>query len=386
MNKIFLRIFGGIMTSVILTSNVYLSEAVIPSEMIAKVIGTVTTVAETSAKKSTQAEKSKKTLPTEEVTLYVDKDKYFALETEEVIKWISSDENILTIDVNGLAHPIKEGRVTITAECNSYLKKYYVTITTFNNGKDVKKYSAVEPLTFHNGDLEIVTNNINTITDLVQYLIDGMFYYNPYFPVIAMNKFTWAADAEFVLETRQGVCCDIANLAHYLLKDDFEKAGFILETGTEYGHIYNYFFEDGYYYVFDSTLVISDRAYSSEMNSIEFYQNQIYKVKTLEEFGKERIHSFPDRDTLCMSMIAIDASDYDECPPYLLSYMDGSWRKADENYKYTVGFEEIINVKEIWVNPNWKNYKLIKIKTEELPDGIPSMNEEYNKQRSLFQY
>lgn len=401
MNKMFLRTLGGIMASVILANSVYLSEAVIPMGENAKVRAAVST--ETSANKSTQTEKSKETLPTEEVTLYVDKDKYFALETDEAIKWISSDENILTIDDSGLAHPLKEGEVTITAACNSYIKTFNVTVTTYNNGKDVIHETTTNEQGWlpNNGgttlwidaNIEMVKNNINTLTDMTAYILERWMYYDPSFHIVATEtKWTWAMDASAVIEAGKGVCCDIANVAHYVLKDDFERAGFVYETGR-WGHIYNWFYEDGWYYVHDYTNEISDRAFSCDAmftrDNRTYYQNQTKKFKTWDEFMAMRLEDpsyKKDYDQNILAVYVIDATEFDECPPVYLDYMKNSidgW--VEMGNTPTVGFEEGVDVKEIYRTGTWK-FECRIFKSEELPEDVPSINEDYNRQRWMFQY
>nr|WP_307990925.1 transglutaminase-like domain-containing protein [uncultured Niameybacter sp.] len=87
--------------------------------------------------------------------------------------------------------------------------------------------------------------------------------------------------AKDVLSTKRGNCGSMANLANYLLEDDYEDLGFVLHSyypGSGGGHVYNYIKYQGNYYIVDfSSYLFNNYSVQNEFNFI--------KMKNLGDYG-----------------------------------------------------------------------------------------------------
>lgn len=139
---------------------------------------------------------------------------------------------------------------------------------------------------------EEVKEAVKTAGDMLMYMLAAQFtegdgcYCTPIGDVI----WHWNMDAPTFMEKKRGGCGDCANLANYLLEDDYEEVGFILHTyyaGNGGGHVYNYFVYEGKYYIVDfSWFIFGNYAPSNDfpvqvLDSLEGYDgtlaNQIYQ-------------------------------------------------------------------------------------------------------------
>ena len=177
------------------------------------------------------------------------------------VNWSSSDTSVATVDNNGNVTAWSEGIADIicTDNTGNLVDTFEIFTTTYNDGrnpaKDAPRATEKGPQEitdiFCNGcTSEMLKNEINTIRDLMAYLCHHKFYYNNNMPICATRScWTWAVSGEAVLELGYGVCCDIANVASYLLQYDYEELGWIYTCGDGVGHVFNYVYEDGMYYV-----------------------------------------------------------------------------------------------------------------------------------------
>ncbi len=91
--------------------------------------------------------------------------------------------------------------------------------------------------------------------------------------------------AKEVMEQRLANCGASANLANYLLEDDYDEVGFILHAyypGNGGGHVYNYILHEGRYYIVDLSWYIFA---GYDVNS-DF---PVMALDSLEEYG-QRVH------------------------------------------------------------------------------------------------
>lgn len=210
---------------------------------------------------------------------------------EKAVYFSVSDEEIATIDGNKLVAK-KQGTVTVTAY-NSKKKSLGNTVfavTTYNDGKDVINARSLTDEDLwrwgNTRDVEYWKTNVNTIQDMCYYLQAMNFVYNfekePDF--LGVNRWQWTADPEVIFAMSGGVCIQVAQMGNYMLADNFEDWGNIIVSGN-YGHIFNWYYEDGYYYVMDFTEVISDNAWNSD-GSYRDYTNSIKKFKSISKIKK----------------------------------------------------------------------------------------------------
>lgn len=113
------------------------------------------------------------------------------------------------------------------------------------------------------GDFEKIAETINTLPDAVNYitrakmsytneqisnLIDGLNYCYSAWQLMKNSYTGWS-----VTKTGTGQCIMFSNLIHYLLEDDYDEVGYIGIRSPGDGHIMNYIYHDGLYYLIDST-------------------------------------------------------------------------------------------------------------------------------------
>lgn len=311
------------------------------------------------------------------------------------------DTSVAKIEGNELVG-LKQGIVTLSsydADGALLSEKKYVC-TTYNDSKankesllsferDMSRFSNAR-------DPEYWKSAVNTIMDMCYLLEARNFKYDfngePEFGVIrnvASNeeRWAWTADARTIFEMSRGVCIQVAQLATYMLAGDYEDWGAILSEGNQ-GHIFNWFYEDGYYYIFDFTQVISDNAwnyYSSPM--FRDYSQYVKKCKTIEEI----------RDYCCNEKLSTEQNyafymysckGHDELPCNLNTGMSDSnavltntWTESE---KIIIGFQDVVmeDLVVLFENENstkidWKSYTLDEI-NKNIPHGIYNLPVEYN--------
>ncbi len=311
------------------------------------------------------------------------------------------DETVARIEGNELIG-LKQGVFTLSsydADGNLMVEKKYVC-TTFNDSKDNKE----SLLTFQKDlsrfanarDPEYWKNSVHTIMDMCFLLEARNFTYDfsgePEFGTIRNvgtneERWTWTADPRTIFEMSKGVCIQVAQLATYMLAGDYEDWGAILSEGNQ-GHIFNWFYEDGYYYIFDFTQVISDNAWN-DYNSTLFrdYSKYVKKCKTIEEI----------RDYCCTEKLSTEhnyafymysCKGHDELPCNVNTGMSDSnavlnntWTESE---KIIIGFQDVVmeDLVVLFENENstkidWKSYSLEEI-NKSIPHGIYNLPVEYD--------
>ena len=128
----------------------------------------------------------------------------------------------------------------------------------------VAEYSTEQIASFKDCTAEELKDKIHTISDLVQYIIECGYAQPP--GVIGDFSYSWGnylislnRTPEGALRLQSDSCGSVSNLARYILADDYDYAGFILQASTVNneencgGHVYNYFMKDGKMLTFDFT-------------------------------------------------------------------------------------------------------------------------------------
>ena len=139
----------------------------------------------------------------------------------------------------------------------------YVTGMLILKEFGVAQYSAEEIRTFKDYSAEQLKESIHTISDFVQYVIECDFANPP--GALGDFKFRFGdydisvnRTPESTLATQCNSCGAISNLARYILADDYDEVGFIIQGEATMdkpsgGHIYNYFRNGNEILTFDFT-------------------------------------------------------------------------------------------------------------------------------------
>ncbi len=226
--------------------------------------------------------------------LYLGVPCYLPMINEKAVYFSSSDDSIAAIEGNELIGK-KQGLVTITAynAKKKVIGKTVFAVTTYNDGKDVinaKSMDYSDQLFFwdHAKNPEYWKTSVNTILDACFYFQAKQFTYSFNEPdFCGLQEWQWTADPETIFAYNTGVCVQIAQMGDYLLADNFEDWGNILVFGNQ-GHIFNWYYEDGYYYVVDFTEVASRNAfdYGGYVDTYYDCTNMIHKFKSISKIKK----------------------------------------------------------------------------------------------------
>lgn len=188
--------------------------------------------------------------------------------------------------------PTQQGitKLSVYDKNNKLIKSEKILVTNFNDGKDVintrtiseeKKEDVWMWENLRSG--EHWKNMVKTIQDASFFFQATHFIYESMgecqLPFV--DDWQWTMYGEDLTLQRKGVCLQAAQTALYLLEDDFEEAGVIYVFGNQ-GHIFNWFFEDGYYYIMDFTEVIGDEIHRCD-SILRDYTNSIHQFKTMKE-------------------------------------------------------------------------------------------------------
>ena len=129
----------------------------------------------------------------------------------------------------------------------SYALSHYLGGTTLT---PEQAYALVD------ADPETVKAAVKTTADVLMYMLAAQLGDNGGCYCTDWDGWTWHTNfsAKEVMEKKLTNCGASANLANYLLEDDYEEVGFILHAyypGNGGGHVYNYFLFEGKYYIVD---------------------------------------------------------------------------------------------------------------------------------------
>lgn len=132
---------------------------------------------------------------------------------------------------------------------------------------------------------EVVKKQVKTAADVLMYMLAAQIGDNGGCNCDSWDGYTWHTNfsAKEVMEKKLSNCGASANLANYLLEGDYEEVGIILHAyypGNGGGHVYNYFLQNGKYYIVDfswyifSNYVVSQDFPVMELNNLEDYNGQ----------------------------------------------------------------------------------------------------------------
>ncbi len=226
--------------------------------------------------------------------LYLGVPCYLPMINENAVYFSSSDDSIATIEGNELIGK-KQGLVTITAynAKKKVIDEIVFAVTTYNDNKDVINATSMdysEELYFwdHAKNPEYWKTSVNTIQDACFYFQAKQFTYSFNEPdFCGVQEWQWTADPETIFTYNTGVCVQIAQMGDYLLADNFQDWGNILVFGNQ-GHIFNWYYEDGYYYIVDFTEVASRNAYEHDGYVKTYYDctDMIHKFTSINQIKK----------------------------------------------------------------------------------------------------
>ena len=217
----------------------------------------------------------------------MDKDVYFVAVDDETVAKIDGDELI----------GLKQGTFTLTTYDKSGKKigDINYVVTTYNDSrKDI-----ATALSFPEAenvwvwgitkDLPYWRTACNTLMDVSFYFQARYFYYSgegePEGNSLngsPLEDWMYNNEVETIFEANKGVCLNAAQMAAYLLADDFEDWGVVCVDGMQ-GHIFNWFYEDGLYYIFDYTSVISYNSWGRDTDAYRDFSDEVVVCESIED-------------------------------------------------------------------------------------------------------
>jgi len=138
-------------------------------------------------------------------------------------------------------------------------------------------------------DPEKLQANIKTVYDAIEYLRVANFTPAREWKEIQEGNIAWGFPKPALtgIRTNSGGCAEIANLIHYLLKDDYDEEGYVTYTCADgNGHIYNYFMKNGKYYFVDFTEFLNSApsdVHAKETGNMYDYRNSNYAQGNVHE-------------------------------------------------------------------------------------------------------
>ena len=183
----------------------------------------------------------------------------------KVLFWYSSDPSVVNVSSDGVAEAVTEGTAEVTAYgTDGKAIQTFKLYTTTAADTDPFRLSLGDVDAYDKIDFNRIQEEINTITDYAAWLFKNNVYYSEYEeakdPIsIYEGEAYWMqmANADWIFRNRAGICCSVAAGGQYALVGDYEENGLIYMSGP-YGHVINWFKENGLYYVVDFTRNISD--------------------------------------------------------------------------------------------------------------------------------
>lgn len=298
-------------------------------------------------------------------------------ECGEEYVWTTSDDGIATVE-RGTVTGYREGTVWISKlnEKKELIKSWELVVTTFNDGKQAEACYEIGPEGFGNAEVEYyytvkpeyLKDKINTIQDAISYFQNSWFTIDFDAPIMATDKscWLWCQSGADVLQAKRGGTAEMAAAAGYLLGDNFEQSGYIYTLGV-FQNIFNWFYEDGTYYVVSFGELIQDMSEGAgQKNYVPF------KTKNREEISEYLKNFYNEEETAVTFMIPSLSGT--EIPPVYTSYLHNSMVLLSIHAE--MGFEKAYfdEMSILYENPNLK-YTLKAFEPEEIPDSVPKLQE-----------
>lgn len=307
------------------------------------------------------------------------------------VTWAVSKKSLATVDQKGLVTPLSFGTVKVVAR-NSDKEKVFqltLTITSTNAGNAPYNEKEREALKVNkefelwcksmgNKDMnsKFAQEKVTNVSELVMYLCYLDFYYGCDY-CFCHEGWSTALGAELSLRYGSGVCEDVADVAAYLLKDDYDDIGYVLVLG-DYGHVYSYIKQDGIFYVMDFTdLICSDYIRNNEWYRWTYTEGSQYPIiwsgKELSGFKEEALRKadYDDGKSIDETVAAIVGfSSYGNTFRSPTFRSDG-WGNHNELKHKILGFEEDLELTVFYINQTKKHknstWEIVGIPTKLIP-------------------
>lgn len=189
------------------------------------------------------------------------------------------------------------------------------------------------------------------------------------------NRWSWTVAPETIFDISGGVCIQVAQLACYMLAEDYEDWGVVLVEGNQ-GHIFNWFFEDGYYYIFDFTDVISENAWGrSDMDYMNYwdYSDRVKKFQSIDEIKDyivtEKVNT---QENYLVYMYSCKGHDY--IAANLNTGMSDSRGVVNGDYdSIIIGYQDVVmqDLVVLYQNENSSDIEFRSYAAHEISDVIP---------------
>lgn len=277
--------------------------------------------------------------------------------TSKTVTWKVKDSSIAQVNKKGIVTGLDEGRTTITATVDKKVLTCKVTVAFVDGAKRVSSITGgklrdkdIQSLIKASADK--VQKQISTVEDLVKYMQKSGFYYYEKEGFVR-DYWTWGHSGSTVIDNNYGICCDIANMVSYVLKDDYDDLGFIWVAGYGVGHIFNYVKMNDKYYIFDLTNV----SYDSNNDTIYFEADSLLDCQ-------KAIYDYMGTGGLGL-VIAYPSHGFDGPAQYISNMKGGSMKKV------TYGLASNVKATIIYNDPlDRLDFKYL----ESVSEGVPSYN------------
>ncbi len=217
----------------------------------------------------------------------------------EVFFWVSSKSEVIRVYNDGAVEAYGEGIADVTAYDikGQPLETFYLYATTWNDADpvgsrvDYSDSGRVEEV-YKQIRFQDIQESVNNITDYAAILFANNAYYSTAEEgssprILEKDKRLWiqSGNSDWIFRNNAGICCNVCAGAVYALVGDYEKTGIIQMAGPN-GHTVFWCYENGSYYVYDFTNVISEgngKLHSEFSGNVYNYvDSTIGKGKTLK--------------------------------------------------------------------------------------------------------
>ena len=238
-------------------------------------------------------------LITADPTIYSTLDYLYIFEGGERIEFYEDQQGIVSLrypQQKSVYQNLDKGMAAAQLEAKAHIKPENIGRYQLSQLLGGTTLTPEEAYALVDAEPEVVKEAVKTAPDMLMYMLAaqigdcGGCYCDEWDGWVWHTNFT----AKEVMEKKLANCGAFANLANYLLEDDYEEVGFILQAyyaGNNGGHVYNYFLHEGKYYIVDfSWYMFANYAPSNDfpvlvLDKLEDYNgelaNQLYSNVSL---------------------------------------------------------------------------------------------------------